>query len=432
MVSCMLETIAVAKEEGGSLLKAVSRFVLGEIVDIDILQEIQDKFSEATGLAAVIVDPAGNPITKPSNFTKFCTYIRSYPQGLNECVGCDNRAGHMTIEKQKPVVYRCHSGLTDIAAPIIVQNQYIGAFLAGQIIISKEDHDAKAEMFQRLSGSGMEPGVLSELFDVIEVVPEKRLKGAAELIYIMSNYIVEIGVANIVQSQLVEELKAKADLEATLHVTELKALQAQVNPHFLFNTLNTIARLALLEGASRTQEIVYALADLLRENLRDIDVPRTLEEEVKSAKDYLTIQKVRFGDRIESFIDIDPEIMSILIPALTLQPLIENSIIHGLEKKIEGGQIYIEGRVEGEEIVITVRDTGVGVEREEIRRIFSAEKRTKTHGHTTGLGVINVHKRIQHHFGSEYGLTMESKVGEGTCSYIRLPNCQSKVNVQGE
>ena len=409
----------------------MSRFNLGEIVDIDILQEIQAKFSETTGLAAVIVDAGGNPITEPSNFTKFCNYIRSFPHGLVECVGCDNHAGRIAMEKQKPIVYHCHNGLTDLAAPIIVQNQYIGAFLAGQVVSAEEDYDAKAEMIRRLSGSGMETEVLAEHFDIIEVVPEKRLKAAADLIYIMSNYIVEIGVANIAQNRLVEELKAKAELEASLHVTELKALQAQVNPHFLFNTLNTIARLALLEGAGRTQEIVYALADLLRENLRDIDVPRSLEEEIKSAKDYLTIQKVRFGDRIQSFIDIDPQIMKIMIPALTLQPLIENAIIHGLEKKVEGGQIYINGQVDGDEIVITVRDTGVGVAMEHIRSIFSAGKRTKPHGHTTGLGISNVHKRIQHHFGQKYGLEMESEVGEGTSCNIRLPYNPLK-NVQGE
>lgn len=402
-------------------MEAVSRFVLGEIVDIDILQEIQAKFAEATGLAAVIVDAGGNPITKPSNFTKFCNYIRAYPQGLVRCIGCDNRAGHMAMENERPVVYLCHSGLTDIAAPIIVQNQYIGAFLAGQVVLANEDYDAKAEMIHRLSDSGMETEVLAEFFEIIEVVPEKRLKAAADLIYIMSNYIVEIGVANIAQKQLVEELKAKADLEASLHVTELKALQAQINPHFLFNTLNTIARLALLEGASRTQEIVYALSDLLRENLRDIDVPRTLEEEVKSVKDYLTIQEVRFGDRIQSFIDLDPQIMKTMLPALTLQPLIENAIIHGLEKKVEGGEINISGRIEEEEIVIIVRDTGVGVPMEHIRSIFNAGKQTKSLGHTTGLGIINVHKRIQHHFGPKYGLEMESELGEGTSCYIRLP-----------
>lgn len=409
-------------------MEALSRSVLGQIVNIQILQEIQDHFSEATGLAAVIVDVEGNPITEPSNFTKFCTYIRSYPQGLAGCTSCDDRAGRASrknIDKQKPVVYLCHSGLTDLAAPIIVQDQYIGAFLAGQVILEKEDYDAKAEMFRCVSGLGMDTAVLSEFFDVIEVVPEKRLKAAADLIYIMTNYIVEIGVSNISQKQLVKEVKAKAHLEATLRVTELKALQAQVNPHFLFNALNTIARLALLEGASRTQEIVYALSDLLRDNLRDIDVLRTLEEEVKSAKDYLLIQKVRFGDRIQSFIDIDPQILKIMIPALTLQPIIENAIIHGLEKKVDGGQIFVSGRIEGEQIVIIVTDTGVGVPMERIRSIFRAEKRTLTHGQTTGLGIINVHKRIQHHFGPEYGLEIESKVGEGTSNFIRLPDCRA-------
>lgn len=409
--------------QGVSLLDAEQhRFSLGEIVDINILEEIQAKFSESTGLASVIVDAEGKPITNPSNFTNFCEYIRSFPQGLSKCVNCDNRAGRMAMKKQKPIVYLCHSGLTDLAAPIIVQNQYIGAFLAGQVILAKEDYDAKAGMLERLAGSDVDTEVLEELFDIIEVVPEKKLKAAADLIYVMSNYIVEIGVANITQNRLMEELKSKAELEASLHVTELKALQAQVNPHFLFNTLNTIARLALLEGADKTQEIVYALADLLRENLRDIDIPRTLEEEMKSVKDYLTIQRVRFGDRIQFFIDIDPEVMKVAIPALTLQPLIENAIIHGLEKKVEGGQIHITGRVNGEEIVIIVQDTGVGIPKEHLCDIFCAEKRTKHHyGHTTGLGIINVHRRIQHHFGSNYGLEIESKLGEGTTCCVRMP-----------
>lgn len=394
---------------------------LEQIVNIDILQEIQDKFSEATGLAAVIVDVAGNPITRPSNFTKFCTYIRTYPEGIARCAACDDRGGRMTREK-KPTVYRCHSGLTDLAAPIIVQDQYIGAFLAGQVILGQDNYDTKEEMFRCLADFNMEQELLSELFDMVEVVPEKRITAAADLIYIMSNYIVEIGASNLAQKKLVQEVKAKADLEASLRASELKALQAQVNPHFLFNTLNTIARLALLEGANRTQEVVYALSDLLRDNLRDIDVLRTLEEEVKSVKDYLMIQKMRFGDRIQSYIEIDPQIMTVLIPALTLQPLIENAIIHGLEKKVDGGTIHVRGFFEDDIITISVIDTGVGVSMERIRSIFRAEKQLKTHGETTGLGIINVHKRIQHYYGSEYGLEIESKIGEGTSNYIRFPH----------
>jgi len=405
-------------------VQAVCQLSLDQIVNIHILQEIQDKFSEATGMGAIIVDIAGNPITRPSNFTELCTYIRTYPEGLARCTACDDRGGRMTGE-QKPTVYRCHAGLTDLAAPIIVQDQYIGAFLAGQVILGQEDYDAKGEMLKRLADFPMDKEKLSELFDIIEVVPEKRITAAADLIYIMANYIVEIGASNLAQKKLVHEVKAKADLEASLRASELKALQAQVNPHFLFNTLNTIARLALLEGASRTQEVVYALSDLLRDNLRDIDVLRTLEEEIKSVKDYLMIQRVRFGDRIQSFIDIDPQIMTALIPALTLQPLIENAIIHGLEKKVDGGTIHVRGFYENGDITVSVIDTGAGVSMERIRSIFRAEKQLKTHGETTGLGIINVHKRIQHYYGSEYGLKIESQLGEGTRNYIRFPDCRA-------
>lgn len=403
-------------------MQTVCELSLDQIVNIDILQEIQDKFSEATGLGAVIVDIGGNPITRPSNFTDFCTFIRTYPEGLARCVACDDRGGRMTGE-QKPTVYCCHAGLTDLAAPIIVQNQYIGAFLAGQVILGQEEYNVKDEMFRCLADFNMDKEVLSELFDRIEVVPGKKITAAADLIYIMSNYIVEIGASNLAQKKLVHEVKAKADLEASLRASELKALQAQINPHFLFNTLNTIARLALLEGASRTQEVVYALSDLLRDNLRDIDVQRTLQEEVQSVKDYLMIQKMRFGDRIQSYIDIDPQIMNVLIPALTLQPLIENAIIHGLEKKVEGGTIHVRGSYEGDIITISIIDTGVGVSMERIRSIFRAEKQLKTHGETTGLGIVNVHKRIQHYYGNEYGLKIESKLGEGTSNYIRFPRC---------
>lgn len=402
-------------------MQLFSRFTLGEIVDTKILQEIQDKFTEATGMGAVIVDIEGNPVTNPSNFTSFCNYIRSNTKGLTLCMACDDQGGRKAVENKEAQVYLCHAGLTDLAAPIIVQGQYIGAFLAGQVVQAREDGVAKAEMFRRVSELSLDREALSQLFDQVAVVPENRIKAAADLIYIMSNYIVEIGMANIIQKQLMSEMKAKADLENLLKATELRALQSQVNPHFLFNTLNTIARLALLEGANQTQDLVYALADLLRNNLRDIDSLRSMEDEVKSIQDYLTIQKVRFGERIRAFIHIDKEFMQLKIPALTLQPIVENAVIHGLERKLDGGQIHLIAFKEEEKMVIQVMDTGVGMEPERIQTIFREEKRKSTHGQTTGLGILNVHKRIQSFFGKEYGLSMESVPGTGTVVSIQLP-----------
>ena len=397
------------------------RYSLGEIVDTQVLQEIQDKFAETTGLSAVIVDPNGIPLTSPSSFTSFCHYIRSCPEGLSRCMACDDKGGRKAMEKQRPCIYRCHSGLTDLAAPIIVQNEYLGAFLAGQVILLQDEELAKDEMFQRVETLGLDKEQLSEHFNAVVVLPENKIKAAADLIYIFSNYVVEMGLANIMQQQLMKEVKAKAELETLLKASELKALQSQINPHFLFNTLNTIARLALIEGAGRTEEVVYALSDLLRNNLKDIDKLRTIAEEVKSIRDYLIIQNTRFGDRIQAEIDIEPQLFDISIPALTLQPLVENAIIHGLEPKRDGGKVSITGRSEGDRIIITIADTGVGVPPERIRSIFRSEKRTVTKGQTTGLGIVNVHKRIQHLFGSDYGVSMESTVGEGTRIYIQLP-----------
>lgn len=406
-------------------MRGHNRFTLGEIVNTQVLQEIQDKFSEATGIGAVIVDVDGIPVTKPSNFTEFCQYIRSDVEGLALCMACDDRGGRNAVQNRRPCVYHCHAGLTDLAAPIIVQNQYVGAFLAGQVVSPQQGRDTKAEMFKLTAPLPRDTAKLGELFDKVEIIQESRLKAAADLVYIMSNYIVEIGVANIMQRQLMEEIQSKADLETLLRATELRALQSQVNPHFLFNTLNTIARLALLEGANRTQEIVYALSDLLRNNLRDIEELRTLEEEVKSITDYLTIQRVRFGDRIKAIINVEPQLLNTRVPALTLQPLVENAIIHGIEPKKEGGEVEINAFVEGPCLTLVVGDTGIGVTQDRINMIFRAEKRQTTKGQTTGLGVINVHKRIQHYFGNEYGVTMESEVGKGTTIYIRLPYCQS-------
>lgn len=399
-----------------------NRFVLEEIVNTQILQEIQDKFSETTGISAVIVDVDGKPVTKPSKFTDFCCYVRSFPEGLARCMACDDKGGRTAMERQRPFIYRCHGGLTDFAAPIIVQNEYVGALLAGQVVLPEQNFDTKQEMFKRVLPLHVDQAIVCELYDKVAVVPEKQLKAAADLLYIMANYIVEMSVANVVQRRLMDELQAKAELEKLLQATELKALQSQMNPHFLFNTLNTIARLSLLEGAERTQEVVHALADLLRTNLRDIEEMRTLSEEIRSIADYLTIQKVRFGDRIQATIDIDPELMNTSIPTLSVQPLVENAIIHGLEPKRDGGHIYIKGRRDNKRIVITIADTGIGIPEERLGSIFKPGERSRK-GHTTGLGVINVHKRIQHYFGTEYGVSIESKVGKGTEIYIYLPSC---------
>jgi two-component system, LytTR family, sensor kinase len=394
---------------------------LADIVNVKVLQEIQDKFSDATGLAAVIVDSAGQPVTTPSNFTRLCDLIRSTPQGLSRCMGSDDCGGRMAASQLCPSVYRCHAGLIDLGAPISINQQHLGGFLAGQVILPEDGGNIANEVLNGVADLNLDQVAILDMLAEIRVVPEERAKAAADLLYIMTNYIVEIAMANIAQKQLMDELKAKADLEKVLRETELKALQSQVNPHFLFNTLNTIARLALLEEAPRTQEVVYALSDLLRNNLRNIDEMVTVDEEVQYIKNYLLIQKMRFGDRIQATIKIPELLLEQKIPVMTLQPLVENAIIHGLEPKRGGGNIHISGGIHGNQYELSITDTGVGVTNSQIERIFRNEKRVVGKGQTTGLGIINVHKRIQHYFGSQCGLAISGEQDRGTTVKIALP-----------
>ncbi|MZP30069.1 histidine kinase [Heliobacterium undosum] len=396
-------------------------YQLSEIINVAKLQEIQDKFTEATGIAAVIVDGEGRPLTNPSKFTKFCMLVRSTPEGLNRCMCSDSRGGRAAVRGQGANVYRCHGGLTDLAAPIIVNDQYMGAFLAGQVRLSERDYDVFADVQRRIADLGYDLATVDGLLAEVEEIPENRVKAAADLLYIMTNYIVEMGMANIVQRRLMTEMKEKADLEKMLREAEIKALQSQINPHFLFNTLNTIARLALLEGASQTEEVVYALSDLLRHNLRHDRPMSVLREEISYIQSYLSIQAARFGDRIRSTVNVPEDLLDIQIPTMTLQPLVENAIIHGLEQKTGGGKIDIAAVREEGRVTVTIADTGVGVTPEKIAQIFRGERYTPS-GHTTGLGILNVHLRLQHYFGRECGLDITGIPGEGTTVEIHLPS----------
>lgn len=132
--------------------------------------------------------------------------------------------------------------------------------------------------------------------------------------------------------------------EKLMRELELKALQSQINPHFLFNTLNVISKLAYIEGAERTSELTVSTSNLLRYNLRKLDEPVTLRDEVEHTKEYFSIQKARFRDRITFQLDIDETCLNQVIPCLTLQPLLENAFVHGIEGMEEGAIIQLSIR----------------------------------------------------------------------------------------
>lgn len=206
-------------------------------------------------------------------------------------------------------------------------------------------------------------------------------------------------------------LKEKHEIEKQLDSVQLQLLKNQINPHFLFNTLNMIVSMAQVEEAETTEKMITAMSRLFRYNLKSTSSTMPFERELKVVQDYIYLQQMRFGKRIRCSYDCEPETMDKLIPVFALQPVVENAIVHGLSSKPQGGRIHIRAWLEGDKFWLSVADTGAGIPKvrlEEIRWALEHGDESKT-----GVGVGNIYRRIHTMYeGGEFQIY--SKEGCGT------------------
>lgn len=209
------------------------------------------------------------------------------------------------------------------------------------------------------------------------------------------------------------------------------ALQNQINPHFLYNTLESIRGEALIAGLDSVADMTESLAKFFRYTITKVENLVSIEEELDNCETYFGIQKYRFGDRLQLHIEYDPdeweEIMNCRIPKLTLQPILENSIIHGTELKIGEGNLWIRFHRTEHRLIITISDDGVGMEEETLAKLNEKLRRgvdtiTQQQEETKGgIALVNVNNRIHLIFGDEYGMHVYSMPGSGTDVEISIP-----------
>ncbi len=204
--------------------------------------------------------------------------------------------------------------------------------------------------------------------------------------------------------------------EISLRKTELKALQAQINPHFLYNTLDAIAWLCEEERNEDAVKMVNALARLFRISISRGHELIPIEKELQHAQSYLQIQNFRYKNQFTYSFDVDETCLSYLCNKITLQPIIENAIYHGMDRMVDEGMIKIGIHQDPNRIIFTVEDNGVGMTEEQCREVLKKEP-----GDRAGIGIKNVNDRIKIYFGDEYGLTIESELDVGTCVTITMP-----------
>lgn len=213
--------------------------------------------------------------------------------------------------------------------------------------------------------------------------------------------------------------------EKNLREAELELLQAQINPHFLYNTLDTIIWLTESGKQDRVVEIVSALSDFFRTSLNHGDGMFTLREEERHIRSYLQIQQVRYRDILEYEIHFPDKLMGAMIPKITLQPIVENALYHGIKNRRGMGRITIGAEDVNGDVFISVSDNGIGMTEERLHEINTLLERTYD-SESTGpkhdsYGLYNVNERIKLKFGINYGVSIFSKSGEGTCVQVKIP-----------
>lgn len=234
----------------------------------------------------------------------------------------------------------------------------------------------------------------------------------------------EIGVLYRTFNHMTGEMKRLIDTiyreQEALRKQELKALQAQINPHFLYNTLDSIIWSLRMKKVEESIDMLAALTDFFKISLSKGKDIITIEEEVKHISSYLSIQHQRYREKFDYDINVDPALLGCRTPKLILQPMVENAIYHGLKPKEGMGYLYIHIFAEGDDILMRVEDTGMGMPKERVERLNGELASISSDQQGTGYGVRNVNDKIKIVFGKEYGVKIQSVEGEGTIVTLRI------------
>lgn len=351
------------------------------------------------------------------NSVREYNYIGDYIKDMMSANLSESAETYIMIQERYNQVTRFNNGLLIVVVVIILSIIIIFSLEITKPIsklasYAREISDGNFDVEVKVGKTSGEINVLYHAFHVMTINIRK--------------YVNELKEKQKLENTLNEEKVNNLKMKSALREAELLALQSQVNPHFIYNTINIGAKIAMLQGDNITCEYLENAADIFRYNLRGLESQTTLEAEISNVVSYIYLLRMRFGDVIEFQLEekIEEIYKEYNLPRMTLQPLIENAYIHGIGELEEGGTIGL--MVEKEEgcLLITVWDTGKGLTDEQIQAILESKKvnksKRKEEGHTTGIGVDNVLKRLRLYYGTND--VMEITCKDGVTSFIlKLP-----------
>ena len=250
------------------------------------------------------------------------------------------------------------------------------------------------------------------------IYPEESLLNPATVVLVYFSTVLSVGLTLKIWNNTRNEWKIE-EQQRLLVEARLASLTSQINPHFLFNTLNSVASL-IRSDRQAARQLIFKLSTILRRLLRKQESLSALREEVAFIDDYLSIEVVRFGDKLRVVKEIDHNTLDALVPSMLLQPIVENSIKHGISPKVGGGTIWLRSAVQGSRLQIEVEDDGVGIRPEALPGVFGR-----------GIGVSNVNERLRVIFGHECDMVIEHRPGGGTRVRMQMPELRDPAAAAG-
>lgn len=391
---------------------------------IDFMEEIQKTISKVTGWSVTFVSPEGRPFCPLdiSVLPPFCRLVVNNEAGMERCILSNKLASDQAMLTGDVASVTCHAGLVLMAVPIFVFDKYIGCLTGGEGLIEKATPGQLEKYWDVISDLGISRDDFFRTFPMLPVIPSHQFEDMAALLHTMGSHFAQTLLTNHLEKtkaekerQLAEEANARMALEKAIKELEYKTLQARLNPHFLFNALNTIARTAYQETAADTEQMIYALSRLLRASLSsgDVGVLHPLGQEIAYINDYIYFQKFRFEERIKTNLEIWPNMIDHPVPVFLLQPLLENAFTHGLEPLERPVNIEIRVFADQDHLVIEVTDDGAGMTMDTLVRVQN--------NRGGGLGLELVRKRLAVQYDLMAEMHIHSEPGKGTRVQVRIP-----------
>ena len=397
-------------------------YTQNDLIYKDIAYMADSYFNEAeAAVKARRTDNADEYIARYAEANKITGYIRTYADRLSLNILDRNTTQYLNITENLSKLHTANLILT------------ISAILLNVLVIAYLTLDMTKPII-KLAHSAEE--ISRGNFDAedVEVFSQDELSIMANAFNTMKhsikNYIRELHNKADTEAQLLEQQIENLRIQQLLADAEMKALQMQINPHFLFNTLNAGVQLAMMEGADRTSTFLDSMARILRYNVKSLDRTVRIKDEIDTIRAYEDLFIVRFGGTIKFEYDIDQSLLDINVPPLIIQPLVENATIHGIGNVESGGVIRISLDKTGDVVRICVQDNGVGMSEETRQKILSCQSfESDKSGHMTGIGIYNVVQRLRLFFNCEDVIDLESAPGKGTKVVLKIPCDQERSRV---